>query len=384
MKIIFQRDDFYNILHAFSGFISQNLTIPILSNFLLKAIKDKLILEATDLNISLSVQMSSEVITEGAIILPVRMMTEIIRELPEDKINLEVQEGNKVEITCQKAIFHLTGLPSDDFPTFPSLKEEFNITLPTAIFKDMIKKTCFCAATDDLRAILNGAYLKILNNPIPDSDRGKIIMVATDGNRLALIEKEIDLSLSPIKKEVRVEKDVIIPSKTLTELIKIINEDKIEIKIGKNRISFSTTSSILSSRLLEGKFPDYSKVIPKEETKDLKVDTLEFINSIRRVATMTLEKSTTIKFTVKPDKLKIEVATPTLGEAEEEINISYQDKEMEIGFNYRYLLEILRRIETEETLIFLTSPNIPALFKPTQENPDYFFLLGPTKIADNL
>ncbi|MBU1261376.1 hypothetical protein KJ640_00220, partial [bacterium] len=167
------------------------------------------------------------------------------------------------------------------------------------------------------------------------------------------------------------------------ELVKIINEDKIDLKIGKNRISFSTASSVLSSRLLEGNFPDYSKVIPKGETKNLKVETFRFINSVRRVATMTLDQSNTLKFTIKPDKLKIEVATPTVGEAEEEINISYSDEEMEIGFNYKYLLEVLRRIETEDTLIFLTNPKIPALFKPTEENPDYFFLLGPTKLADS-
>ncbi|MBU0566674.1 DNA polymerase III subunit beta [bacterium] len=367
MKILFQREDFFNILHALSGVVSQNPTMPILSNFLLKALEDELVLEATDLNMSLSIRMPAEVIICGEIVLPVKMIQEIIRELPEDKINLEVKEGDKVEITCQKAIFHLTGLSKDDFPVFPSLEEEVSITLPTLILKDMIKKTIFCAATDEMRTILNGADLKILNN--------KIIMVATDGNRLAFIEKEIEGT--------GVEKEVVIPTKTLNELVKIINEDKIDLKIGKNRVSFSTTSSILSSRLLEGDFPDYSKVIPKGETKDIKVETIEFINSVRRVATMTLEKSNTLKFTVKPDKLKIEVATPTVGEAEEEINVSYQDEEMEMGFNYKYLLEVLRRIKTEETLIFLTSPNIPALFKPTEENPDYFFLLGPTKLADS-
>lgn len=376
MKIIFQREDFFSALQAFSGVVSQNLSMPILSNFLLKALENKLVLEATDLNMSLLMEMSSDVLTEGEIILPVRMMTEIIRELPEDKINLEVKEGNKIEIICQRSIFHLTGLPKDDFPTFPSIKEEIYTVLPTLIFKDMIKKTIYCAATDEMRAVLNGAYFKILDN--------KIRMVTTDGHRLAFIEKEIDLSSTIINEGAEIEKGLIIPTKTLNELIKIVNEDQIGIKIGKNRISFFTNSSILSSRLIEGDFPDYNKVIPKEGTKGLKVETIEFINSIRRVATVTLDKSNILKFIIKPDKLKIEVATPTIGEAEEEIDVSYQDKEVEIGFNYKYLLEVLRRIETQEVLILLIDHKTPVLFKPTQENPDYFFLIGPTRLSSEM
>jgi DNA polymerase-3 subunit beta len=347
---------------------SPKTTLPILSNILIEANENKLTLITTDLELSIKTQTELEILEEGSICVPLKKLIEIIREL-EDKedVLIEVEENNRVVISSKESIFHLFGLPKEDFPAFPEYSQEKSFTISSSLIKEMIRKTVFATAVDEIRYVLNGAFFVIKGN--------ECRMVATDGHRLAFIKKTLS---NPIIEE----SEVIIPTKALTEVNRIIPEDKdINIFVDKNKIVFQVDDLIIVSRLIEGKFPDYDRVIPKDQDKILKVNNQRLSAMCRRVSLMTSEKTNVLKFDISKNRLKLSSNTPNLGDAEEELEANFQGEDIQIAFNPKYIMDVLKNIEQEEVSIFLKSPSTAGMIKPIEEKEgeEYLCVIMPVR-----
>lgn len=347
---------------------SPKTTLPILSNILLEASENKLTLIATDLELSIKTQIELEVLKEGSICLPLRKLTEIIRELEEkEDVLIEVEENNRVVISSKESVFHLFGLPKEDFPIFPEYEKEKSFQMSSTLIKEMIRKTIFATAVDEIRYVLNGVFFVVQDNECK--------MVATDGHRLAFFSRTGQTGqISPT--------EIIIPTKALTEVNRIIKEDKeINIFLDKNKIVFQTDEVIIISRLIEGKFPDYDRVIPKDQDKILKINNQKLLSACRRIVLMTSEKTNIVKLDISKNKINFSSNTPNLGDAKEELEITYEGEDMQIAFNPKYIIDILKNIEQEEITIFLKNASSSGMIKPAEEKEgeEYLCVLMPVR-----
>lgn len=345
-------------------------TLPILSYILIESKENKLTLMATDLELSIKNQIEMEILEEGSICLPSKKLIEIIREL-EDKedVLIEVDENNRAVISCKEAIFHLFGLPKEDFPAFPEYAQEKSWTLSSSLIKEMIRKTIFATAVDEIRYVLNGVFFVV---------KGKECrMVATDGHRLAFIKKTLSSEISE-------ESEVIVPTKALMDVNRLIPENKdINILLDKNKIIFQVDNLIIVSRLIEGKFPDYDRVIPKDQDKILTINNQKLSSICRRVALMS-EKTNALLFNISKNVLILSSNTPNLGDAKEELEVNFQGDDIQISFNPKYIMDVLKNIEQEEVSIFLKNPKSSGLIKPSseKEGEEYLYVLMPVRLDE--
>lgn len=347
---------------------SPKTTLPILSNIFIEANENKLTLITTDLELSIKTQFELEILEEGSICLPLKKLIDIIRELEEkEDVLIEVEENNRVIISSKDSIFHLFGLPKEDFPAFPEYVQEKSFTISSSLIKEMIRKTIFATAVDEIRYVLNGVFFQVLGN--------ECRMVSTDRHRLAFIKKTLP---NPIE-----ENEVIIPTKALAEVNRVIQEDKdIHIFLDKNKIIFQTDKLIIISRLIEGKFPDYDRVIPKDQDKILKINNQNLFSTCRRIALMASEKNNILKFDISKNKLKLSSNTPNLGDAEEELEVNFQGDDIQVFFNPKYIMDILKNIEQEEVSIFLKNKSSSGMIKPIEEKEgeEYLCVLMPVRV----
>lgn len=374
--------------------VSTKTTLPILSNFLLEAEKDKIKLASTDLEVGIRTLINAEVSKPGQITIPAKKVAEIIHELPNAKIEIQTDEANRISINCANSHFVINGLPKEDYPSLPEFKEEKAITLPRLILQKMLKKTFFAASTDETRYVLNGIFFVVsssgvsLENEIsttktPRLGGGKqneakgisLLAVATDGRRLAYIRTNLPMSqifagkstgagLLPVQ--------VIIPTKTvnkLTDLLAQNEEENVAISVTENQVGFKIKDTILISRLIEGTFPNYEQVIPKSYTTQMKIKTKDCLQVTKRVSLLVSEKGGSVKYTLNNNKLKVSSVSPGIGEAEEEMTIDYQGDNFEIAFNPTYLLDALKAIESEEVFFEFTGALNPGLLRPVHGEP---------------
>jgi len=348
---------------------SLKTTLPILSNILIEAKENKLTLISTDLELSIKNQIELEILQEGSICLPLRKLIDIIRELEEkEDVLIEVEENNRVVISSKDSMFHLFGLPKEDFPAFPEYEEEKFFTMSSSLIKEMIRKTIFATAIDEVRYVLNGVFFIVKGN--------ECRMVATDGHRLAFIKRILPSEISE-------ENEVIIPTKALVEVNRIISEGKdINIFIDKNKIIFKTDNLIIVSRLIEGKFPDYERVIPKDQDKILRINTQRLSSVCRRISLMTSENTNIIKLDISKNILKLSSNTPNLGDAKEELEVDFQGDDLQIAFNPKYIMDILKNIECDEVNIFLKNQSSSGMIKPREEKEgeEYLYVVMPVRI----
>jgi len=347
---------------------SSKTTLPILSHIFIETYENKVTLITTDLELSIKNQIELEILEEGSICLPLKKLFEIIKELEEkEDVLIEVDESNRAVISSKNSIFHLFGLAKEDFPAFPEYVKEKFFTISSSLIKEMIRKTIFATAVDDIRYVLNGVFFIVSGNECK--------MVATDGHRLAFIKKTLP-------KEITEKSEVIIPTKALMEVNRIIPEDKdINIFIDKNKIIFQLDNLIIVSRLIEGKFPDYERVIPKDQDKILKINNQRLSSTCRRIALMTSEKTNIIKLEISKDKLNLSSNTPNLGDAKEELEVNFQGEDIQISFNPKYIMDILKNIEQEEVNILLKSPSTSGIIKPGEEKEgeEYLYVIMPVR-----
>lgn len=346
--------------------VSQKSSLPILSNVLLKASGNKLELIATDLDIGICSTIPASIEQDGAITVPARKFFDIIKALPDgSEITLSMKKNNFVTIKSGKAHFKIIGLPREEFPQLPVFKEDNSIVVKQAVLKEMLNLTDFAVSKDDTRYVLNGTLFIIRG--------GKLNIIATDGRRLAAIEKKLS-------QKTPVEKEVIIPTKAIQEVKRMLGEEgEVTIKIGDNQILFSFPDWFIVSRLIEGEYPNYKNVIPKKSSKEVRVSREAFLAAARRASIFTDQDSMAIKLSITKKKMMISKNTPYLGEAKEEIDIDYAGGEdLEIGFNPRYLIDVLKNLESEEIVLEVNDSSKPGVVRQGEE---YTYVVLPMQLT---
>jgi len=356
-------------IQGIASVVPTKTSLPILSTFLMEAKKGKVYLTANDLDVSLTTILDCDVQAEGKIAVPGKKFFEIVRSLPDDTVEIDV-EGDKVSVKCRKSRFRMAGKPADEFPKLPEQKAIATILIDTPIINDMVSKTIYSVSNDLTRPALCGVLWEI--------NKENFTMVATDGHRLSRVIRSGDYG--------NVEgKDFIVSPKALN-LLRSLIDDKEQVKIvfADNHVTFDLGDSVIYSRLLEGPFPDYTQVIPKNNEKELVVNREEFTDACKRVAILSSVITHQVKLAVGKDAITISVNTPDVGEAVEEVHCSFANDPMDIGYNARYLLDILKTMDTDDVTFLLDRSDNAGMLLPVGEAEDlqYHCLLMPLRLND--
>jgi DNA polymerase-3 subunit beta len=367
MKLKVKREEIQDSLQSIQGIVDKKSTMPILSHFLLKA-NETASLMATDLDIALKGPVKADILEKGSLCIPARKLFEIAREVEGD-ILLESQDNNWIKATSGKSTFKLMGLPEEDFPALPEVSKSEEMTIKAEILKDMIDKTVYATGESDTRYTLNG----LLFHLIPQKKNIELKIVGTDGHRLSVIAVKIEGKLSE-------EKKLILPKKAAMELKKLIEgrTGSITLYIAKNHIFFSIDDVILTSRLIEGTYPNYEQVIPKGNEKKVVVDKMTFLKALKRTSIMSREKTNAVRFDLEAGKITLISMNPDIGEAREELEAQYKGDQMTVGYNARYIIDILQAMEGESVHIELQEPLSPSLLLDS-DNKDYTCVIMPMR-----
>lgn len=363
MKLVIAKGDLQRGLGRLQAIVEKRNSMPILANVLLTASgqgdSGKLELAATDLEVGIRGLQQADVSTEGSLTVSARKFYDIVRELSDDTIQLETTNNNYLEIKCGRARFSLAGADAEEYPSLPEFSPENLVRLHAAVLSQMIERTMYSASVDETRYNLNGVYFEV----IPEEE--KIRMVATDGHRLALVDRTVSGSdLSSLAS------GVIIPRKGLAELKRLVDEDdsdEVEIGFEGNSGLARRGDVTLVMRLIEGEFPNYRQVIPNEIGRSFTVPSEPFTRALRRVALLSAERSRAIKLDLAEGSLTISSSNPDLGEAQEEIDFDYAGDPVSIGFNARYLLDALGALSAKEIKLGLRDGNTAAELRPTDD-----------------
>jgi DNA polymerase III subunit beta len=371
MKLTITREQLQEGLVAVAASIPAKTTLPILSNILLEATKDGIRLSGTDLDIAVSTTVSASVDQEGAITLPARKLVEIVRELPSAAIRLTASGEQRVTIECGRSRFRLLGLPREEFPAFPTVKFEGGWRTSSKELQKLIGHVAFAASTEESRPILNGVLWELR----PERMR----MVATNGHRLA----RMDVPTSETQGASQA--DLIVPPKALDQIRRLFDTDEtVEIARSENHLGFRTSSTQIFTRLIEGPYPNYEQVIPRENDKAATADKAALTAALRRMSIVASDQTHRIRMAFANGTCKLSVQTPDLGEAQEELNVSYEGDPLEIGFNAAYLLEILKYIPTDEVRMTFKAPERAATCEPVgwDDPASYLALVMPLRLVD--
>lgn len=365
MKAKFKKEDINRATQIVSNIVTAKTPLTILNNVLMESISKQLVrFSATDLEVSICISIPAEVIMEGAITIPAKKLNDVICGLPEDgQVEVSIRKNNNIIIESGQCFFRLIGLPKDDFPQIPSLKKADEVKLKQATLSQMLSLTSFSVSYDDTRPALKGVLFIV--------DNHDLTLVATDGRRLALIKDKISASINTKRR-------AIVPSKAVQELNRSLGQEgEVKICFDENQIGFCFDDVIVISRLLEGNFPDYEQVIPKETKIKLRLDRERLLSAIKRGSLLTTQLSQKVKFDLFRDKIVIQGSSVELGEAKDEIEILKQDQEMSTAFNPGYLMDALRNIPANEVLFELTETEKPAAIRV--EGLDYIYVVMPMK-----
>lgn len=371
MQFHINKNTFLKSLTKIQGIIEKKHTIPILANVLIEAVKDEIIITATDLEVGIKSRYKADIISEGKVTVSAKKLFEIIKELPNKNIQFTSKSNFWVEITCNKSIFNLVGLSPEEFPKFPEIDHNTN-QIETCIIREMIDKTIFSVSTDETKFNLTGIFIK------SEVEEGKnnIVFISTDGHRLSMIKRNIDTLLDEKLKD-----GFILPKKGLGEIRKLIDnsENKINIGISDNNFSVNTETTTLIMRMIDGEFPDYKRVIPEKSTNAAVINRELFLHSLRRISILSSEQTKGIKINIKNDCLILSSSNPDIGDAKEEIDVVYNGDEISIGFNAKYIIDILQAIEKENIIFFFKDNISPGLIQP-ENNDDYLTVVMPMRL----
>jgi DNA polymerase-3 subunit beta len=360
MKLRITRDELLTALQRVQGVVEKRNTMPQLSNILLEAKPEGVDVTATDLEIGMRGLYKAAVQEPGSVTLSARKVFEIVKELPEGEIELAVGQNNWATIRCGKSQFKIVGLPSSDYPALPSIEREGLTPLTGAGLLELIRKTLFAVGDNDARYILNGLLVTLLTG----EKKTTLRLVGTDGHRLALAEQDLPASGG---KDAPKEIKAIIPKKAAFEMRRLLEEGDGEPQIGftKNQMIFRKSGLLLTSRLMEGNYPNYQQVVPKEKEQDKKVSVgrVEFEGALRRVAVLSRDKTNAVKLTLAPGKMTLFSSNPDFGEATEELTAQYKGDQLTTGFNARYLLDVLGVMDGEAISMQMDNPLSPCLIR---------------------
>lgn len=363
MRIKTTQNELFKSLQITQGVISTRTTLPILSYFLLTAKNGEISLFSTDLEVGVKCSVLGEVIEEGTIALPGKRTLELIREFPKGDVEIST-EKNSTTIKCAKTRVQINTLPSDDFPNFPEIIGQ-KVSLKGDLLKSMVQKTILAVSREESRYTLTGLYLSIKGDNIE--------MVGTDGRRLSLIEETITAEA------VKQKKSCILPVKTCNEIARIMTDEEIILTLGEKQVNFVQKNISLTSRLIEGEFPDYTKVIPNNFQQKLIINRQELIEAVTRAYVLTKEKGGSVKFDIQKDSIIISSKVSEVGESSEQIMIKNAEKEIKIAFDPEYMLDALKVIGGKEIFVGLNSTKEAALFRP-MDNEKFAYVLMPMEI----
>ena len=367
MKVKITRENFQKGLSAVAATIPTRTTLPVLSNILVETVKGGLRVRGTDLDISVSVQTPAEVEREGAVTVPAKKVADIARELPDAPVELS-SEGGRVALACGKAKFRLNSLPSEEYPSFPDVPFGKGWVMRSGELQRLSAHTSFAVSNEETRPVLNGVLWQLRG--------GEMLMVATNGHRLAKMGMKVDTTSG--------DEDLIVPPKALQQVEKLFSaDDELQIARSESHLGFRTERTEVYTRLIEGPYPNYEQVLPKDSDKECVVDRAELTAAIRRMAILASDQTHRVRISFGPEKISLAVQTPDLGEAEDELPAEYTGSPLDIGFNAQYLLEVLRYLEAEEVRIKLSAPERPAVFQPVgRDDEDYTCLVMPLRLME--
>jgi DNA polymerase-3 subunit beta len=363
MKFKVEKEVLLNGIQIVQNVITTKSALPILSHILIETQQDTLKLTATDLDIGISCVIPVDIQEQGAITIPAKRFNDIIRELPANDVNITTKKNNQVTIETESCQFKIMGLAREEFPKLPEFKDKEVITLEQEVLKQMLSLTTFAASFDETRYILNGILFRINKNVLT--------LVATDGKRLAIIEKKIN---QDIDKDI----SIIVPIKTIHELNRNLkDEGEMSLVLGTNQVLFEMGSIVVISRLIEGEFPDYKQVIPPASENKIKADRTQFLLAVRRAALLSTPDYQAVKFEVFKNKAVVSKSTPDIGESHEELPIEYSGKEMVIGFNPNYLIDVLKNLNTDSIELELTDSEKPGVIRMN----GYVYIVLPMRLG---
>lgn len=366
MKFTIKKEDILEELQLFQGIVEKRNTMPILANILVTATEEELELIGTDLEVGLKTHFPANIEKPGAITLSGKKAFEIVKSLPDGQtVTFEESEELTIEITSGESEFKVLCLPKEDYPQVPEPKFEKNIILPLESFKELIDNVYY-AITQEQRYYLSGALLILKDNSIE--------FVSTDGHRLAYTSKSIDKI--NIENEIR----VIVAKKTLSELKKL-EDESVEFNMDESNLFFKVKNRTIISRIIEGKFPNFEAVIPKDNPSSFALSKEEITNAIRRVSLFSTERSRGIKCFIEKNQMRLFSSNPEIGEARDRVDIDYKGEDLEIGFNSQYLLDFLSNVKTERVSFELKDANSAVLMRPEKEEEiSYIYVLMPMKL----
>ena len=361
MKIKTSKNEMISLISKVQNIVEKKATMPVLINVLLKAKESKLQIFATDLEVSLTDKIKSEIEEEGEVAVNAKHLFEITRELDEGEMLLEVVSESRLRIKQKKTVFNIAYLKASEYPVFPTFKTENFSEVSAEILKEMIDCSIYSVSNDETRYHLNGVFFE--NKEV--KEKSHLRMVSTDGHRLSLIDRPTN--------EKNLKLGVIVPRKGLTEIRKIVDSShrKVQLAVEGSQIILKTENTRLLIRLIEGKYPDYTRLIPeniaKDREKSILVNRELFLSSIKRVSLLSNQKSKEITFIISKGKMEIISNDPELGDAKEELDIEYSNENLKIGFNAKYIMDIMNSFSEERFLISLKDSSSPAVIRPEKD-----------------
>jgi DNA polymerase-3 subunit beta len=370
MRFTITREKLQEGLAAVAPSIPAKTTLPVLANILVETTERGIRLSGTDLDIAVSTEVAADVESQGAITIPAKKLSEIAKELPPSPVKVATTGEQRVTLECGRSKFKLLGLPRDEFPSFPAVKFNESWRIKSGDLQKLISHTSFAVSTEESRPILNGVLWELR----PD----KMRMVATNGHRLAKMEVPVTSSGAPSG-------DLIVPPKALEQIRRLFPaEEELEIARGDNHLGFRSPFTSVFTRLIEGPYPNYEQVIPKDNEKVAIADKSALASALKRMSIVASDQTHRIRMSFNAGMLKFSVQTPDLGEAQDELPIRYTGDQLDIGFNATYLLEILRYMPTEEVKLTFKAPERAATLEPEgwNDSAKYLCLVMPLRLMD--
>ena len=368
MRLTISREKLQEALTAVAAAVPTKTTLPVHGNLLLETTEKGLRLSGTDLDIGVSTEVLADVESPGAITVPAKKLTEIVRELPPAPVKLAAAGEQRITLECGRSRFKLLGLPRDECPAFPTVDFSRSWRVKSGDVQKLISHTAFAVSTEESRPILNGVLWEVREK--------ETRMVATNGHRLAKMEIPYSGSLTG---------DFIIPPKALEQVRRLFPADEeLEVARGENHLAFRSPFTAVFTRLIEGPYPNYDQVIPRDNNRVATIDKTALQSALKRMSVVASDQTHRVKLSFNLALLKFSVATPDLGEGQDELPIRYDGDPIDIGFNGMYLLEILRYMPTEEIKFTFKEPERAATLEPEgwQEPGKYLCLVMPLRLVD--
>jgi len=363
MKVRISRENFLKGIQTVYPIVPSRNTLPILSHILLNAEKETLHLAGTDLELGISTSVSAETEEEGAIAIPAKRLHDLIKELPDTDLVVTTKKNHQATFECERGFFKVMGLPKEEFPRLPQVGDEDLLVINQEVLQVMLALTGFAASKDESRYVLTGILFI--------SEGSQLRLVATDGRRLAMVQREV---MTPPKTN----HQVIVPFKTINELHRLLgDEPMVKISLKENHIAFDLGKTQLISRLIEGKFPNYEQVIPQQSAQKLIVPREALLLAARRISLWATQDSPSIRFDLKTERLILSKQTPELGEAHEELQAGYDGPEFSIGFNPDYIIDVLKVLPDGTIEMELPGPEKPGVIRTKDQ---YVYIVLPMQL----